>query len=205
MPFMPIENTAVNYEAYWKKAMSYAMYRSTISDLLQRGLTTGNHQNPEMLDYARLNDHRMDRIEKRFQMLPSLQATLNGLNESLHWLVLSEGWCGDAAQNLPALEKIAEHSHGKIHLRVLLRDEHTELMDQWLTDGGRSIPKLIQLNAAFEATGTWGPRPAEAQVMVVAAIAAGEDHHLYAERVHKWYAHNNSADLQGEILELLKG
>jgi thioredoxin-like negative regulator of GroEL len=138
-------------------------------------------------------------------MLPALQEKLDQLSEPLHWLVLSEGWCGDAAQNLPALEKIAEHSHGKIHLRVLLRDENTELMDQWLTNGGRSIPKLIQLNAAVEVTGSWGPRPAEAQAMVLAAKAAGEDHHVYAERVHKWYAHNNSADLQGEILELLKG
>ena len=202
---MNSENATFTYSAYWKKAMSYAMYRSTVSDLLARGLTTGTHQSPEMLDYARLNDHRMDRVEKRFQMLPALQEKLDQLSGSLHWLVLSEGWCGDAAQNLPALEKIAEHSNGKIHLRVLLRDENTELMDQWLTNGGRSIPKLIQLNAAFEVTGSWGPRPAEAQAMVLAAKAAGEDHHVYAERVHKWYAHNNSADLQGEILELLKG
>jgi hypothetical protein len=202
---MNSENAIPAYSAYWKKAMSYAMYRSTVSDLLARGLTTGTHQSPEMLDYARLNDHRMDRVEKRYQMLPGLQEKLDQLSEPLHWLVLSEGWCGDAAQNLPALEKIAEHSHGKIHLRVLLRDENTELMDQWLTNGGRSIPKLIQLNAAFEVTGSWGPRPAEAQAMVLAAKAAGEDHHVYAERVHKWYAHNNSADLQGEILELLKG
>jgi hypothetical protein len=202
---MNSENTIPAYSAYWKKAMSYAMYRSTVSDLLARGLTTGTHQSPEMLDYARLNDHRMDRVEKRFQMLPALQEKLDQLNEPLHWLVLSEGWCGDAAQNLPALEKIAEHSNGKIHLRVLLRDENTELMDQWLTNGGRSIPKLIQMNTAFEATGSWGPRPSAAQEMVNAARAAGEDHHTYAERVHKWYAHNNSADLQGEILELLKG
>jgi hypothetical protein len=61
------------------------------------------------------------------------------------------------------------------------------------------------MNTAFEATGSWGPRPSAAQEMVNAARAAGEDHHTYAERVHKWYAHNNSADLQGEILELLKG
>lgn len=201
---MNSENATFTYSAYWKKAMSYAMYRSTVSDLLARGLTTGTHQSPEMLDYARLNDHRMDRVEKRFQMLPALQEKLDQLSEPLHWLVLSEGWCGDAAQNLPALEKIAEHSHGRIHLRVLLRDENTELMDQWLTNGGRSIPKLIQLDAAFEVTGSWGPRPAEAQAMVMAAKAAGEDHHVYAERVHKWYAHNNSAELQKEILNILQ-
>lgn len=198
---MNSESSTQTYSAYWKKAMSYTMYRSTVSDLLSRGLTTGQHQSPEMLDYARLNDHRMDRVEKRFQMLPALQEKLNLLEESLHWLVLSEGWCGDAAQNLPALEKIAEHSHGRIHLRVLLRDENTELMDQWLTNGSRSIPKLIQLNAAFEVSGQWGPRPATAQEMVLTARAAGEN--TYAERLHKWYAHNNSADLQAEIIALL--
>lgn len=191
------------YRSYWEQGMNYADYRIMIADLHAHGLTTGTNQSPEMLEYSRLNEHRMDRVEKRFVLLEELRNRLEDLSKPVQWLVMSEAWCGDAAQNLPALSKVSEHSAGKIALRILLRDEHPELMDQWLTNGGKSIPKLIQLNEHFEVTGSWGPRPAEAQRMVNEARAAGEDHHIYAERIHKWYAHNNSADIQAELCALL--
>ena len=191
------------YKNYWEQGMNYAEYRIMIADLHARGLTTGTNQSPEMLEYSRLNEHRMDRVEKRFVLQEDLHNRLENLSGPKYWLVLSEAWCGDAAQNLPALFQVSEHSGGKITLRILLRDEHPELMEQWLTKGGKSIPKLIQLNEHFEVTGSWGPRPAEAQRMVNEARAAGEDHHIYAERIHKWYAHNNSADLQVELCALL--
>lgn len=191
------------YKNYWEQGMNYAEYRIMIADLHARGLTTGTNQSPEMLEYSRLNEHRMDRVEKRFVLQEDLHNRLENLSGPKYWLVLSEAWCGDAAQNLPALFQVSEHSGGKITLRILLRDEHPELMEQWLTKGGKSIPKLIQLNEHFEVTGSWGPRPAEAQRMVNEARAGGEDHHIYAERIHKWYAHNNSADLQVELCALL--
>jgi len=192
-----------DYHAYWKRGMSYIMYRAMLEDLLSRGETTGQHQSPEMLEYARLNNHRMDRIEKRFSMLPDMQAVLDNFRKHHFWLVLSEGWCGDAAQNLPALQQIAAHSHGRIELRILLRDENPELMDEWLTGSSRSIPKLIVLDESFSPIGSWGPRPAEAQKIVAEARLSGESSLEYNIRLHKWYSHNAGNDLQLEIISLL--
>jgi hypothetical protein len=197
------ESTAIDYRQYWDKGMSYEAYRTLIAALHAQDKTTGDNHAPEMLEYSRLNEHRMDRVEKRFSLSGELKQTLDALEAPVHWLVLSEAWCGDAAQNVPALHQISAASDGKVKLRILLRDEHPELMEQWLTNGGKSIPKLIQLNAHFDVCGSWGPRPAEAQRMVNDARTAGEDYRIYAERVHKWYAQNNSSDLQAEFSELL--
>jgi hypothetical protein len=197
------ESMAVDYRQYWDKGMSYETYRTLISELHAQDKTTGSNHAPEMLEYSRLNEHRMDRVEKRFSLTGELKQTLDTLDAPVYWLVLSEAWCGDAAQNVPALHQISATSGGKVMLRILLRDEHPELMEQWLTNGGKSIPKLIQLNAQFEVCASWGPRPAEAQRMVHEARHAGEDYRIYAERVHKWYAQNNSNDLQAECTNLL--
>lgn len=197
------ESMAINYRQYWDKGMSYEAYRRLISELHAQDKTTGDNHAPEMLEYSRLNEHRMDRVEKRFSLSEQLRNSLERLDAPVYWLILSEAWCGDAAQNIPALHQISKASDGKVMLRILLRDEHPELMNQWLTNGGKSIPKLIQLDAHFEPCGSWGPRPAEAQRMVNEARTAGEDYHIYAERVHKWYAQNNSTDLQEEFIGLL--
>ncbi|MBU6323952.1 MAG: thioredoxin family protein [Bacteroidetes bacterium] len=193
----------MDYRRYWEQGMSYEAYRALIAALHAEDKTTGSNHSPEMLEYSRLNEHRMERVEKRFLLSEALGNLIRSLESPLRWLVLSEAWCGDAAQNVPALHHVSALSGGKIEMRLLLRDEHPELMDQWLTNGGKSIPKLIQLDANFDVCGSWGPRPAEAQRMVNEARAAAEDHHVYAERIHKWYAQNNSADLQVELCTLL--
>ena len=76
-------------------------------------------------------------------------------------------------------------------------------MDQFLTNGGRSIPKTIQMNEAFEVTKSWGPRPAEAQELVQRVKADPERAHLYSEELHKWYAVNRQQACQVELRALI--
>lgn len=73
-----------------------------------------------------------------------------------HVLVITEDWCGDAMLNNPILRKIAEAAN--IEVRTVLRDENPELIDRYLTNGGRSIPMYLLLNPAGEVVGKWGPR-----------------------------------------------
>ena len=82
------------------------------------------------------------------------------------WLVITESWCGDAAQSMPAMNKLAQLAPS-IRLKVVLRDENPELMNEFLTNGSRSIPKLIVLdNKTNEVLADWGPRPSIATQMV---------------------------------------
>lgn len=80
-------------------------------------------------------------------------------------IVLTADWCGDAALNVPIVQKIAEQSD--VELRYLIRDENLELMDQYLTNGtARAIPIFIFINEAGEKTAVWGPRSPEVQELI---------------------------------------
>ncbi|GAA4390563.1 thioredoxin family protein [Hymenobacter koreensis] len=186
-------------------AYSYASYRQLLDELMAQRHTTGPNQEEWLVQYAHLNIQRMQRIDKTVHVLPELQAALARLEKPYIWLVLTEGWCGDAAQIVPTLEAVARASHGKLSTRYLLRDENLDLMDRYLTNGGRSIPKLIVLDAAsLTEVANWGPRPAPAQELFLQLKAAGATHEEYAEKVHSWYAKDKTQNTQQELLALVQ-
>jgi hypothetical protein len=78
----------------------------------------------------------------------------------LHVLVLAEDWCGDVINNLPVLARLAEAS-GTLDLRLFLRDQNLDLMDQYLNQGvHRSIPTFVFFDQDFRELGHWIERPA---------------------------------------------
>jgi hypothetical protein len=202
-----MENTAtqIDLRAYAHQAMSYPAYRSLIDDALARDKTTGDNHSPDMLSYTRMNVQRMNRLDKQVQIDPALAALVQGIKKPLLWLVLTEAWCGDAAQNLPLLQQLAlQQPH--IELGLLLRDEHLPLMDAFLTNGGRSIPKLIIVDPENGALlGSWGPRPQAAQVLYMDLKAQGLPYLEASTALHKWYAQDKTASMQAELLALLQG
>lgn len=183
---------------------SYADYRSMIDALMGDHKTTGSNHSEEMLQHTRMNMQRMNRLDKTAQLQPALLEQLAGVQQAQTWLVISEAWCGDAAQNLPYLQMMAAASD-KIELQIVLRDENLELMDRFLTNGGRSIPKLILLNASTrEVMADWGPRPAAAQTLYQDLKAQQLPYIEVSTQLHKWYADNKGQDLQLEIQLLLQ-
>lgn len=189
---------------YWEKGMTYAAYRQLMGDLLAQNKTTGQNQEEAIIAYTRMNEQRMHRLDKTVQLNAPLLQALQHIDRPMHWLVLTEAWCGDAAQNLPALAAMAA-ANAQIEMRLLLRDENLELMDQFLTDGGRSIPKLIAFDPeSRHILGSWGPRPAAAQVLYLGLKADQVPFEEASTRLHKWYADNKNADLQSEMLVAIK-
>ncbi|POY38634.1 thioredoxin family protein [Solitalea longa] len=189
----------------YEQSITYESYRELINDLLPHNLTTGGNSSPEMLEYARMNVQRMNRWDKTYTPSAELTEIVNSYNQKEIWLMLTEGWCGDAAQNVPLIKKIADLS-SNIEIRFLLRDQHTELMDQYLTNGSRSIPKLIRLNAeTFEEIGTWGPRPEALQERVLhMKNELGMSKDEMAKEIHLWYAKNKGEALEAEFGSMLK-
>lgn len=188
-----------------ESAYTYDQYIDLVEKLLDENKTTGENHSEAMLHYTKMNTYRMKRHDKHIELSESLKKKLENLNRKLIWLVLTEGWCGDAAQNVPVINKMAEATPN-ITLRLILRDEHLEIMDDFLTDGkSRSIPKLICLDAeTYEVLGTWGPRPQTAQQMSSEIRQLeGPSRKEAAERLHKWYADNKSYEIQEEFEELL--
>jgi hypothetical protein len=186
-------------------AYSYAAYRQLLDQLMADDKTTGLNQSEALTAYARLNLQRMERLDKKAELLPELKQALDQLEQTYEWVILTEGWCGDAAQIVPVLEKIAQASHGRIRTHYLLRDENLDLMDQYLTGGGRSIPKLLILFAdTLAEVANWGPRPAPAQDLYLETKAAGATHEEFAEKLHGWYAKDKTQATQHELLILIR-
>ncbi|NAS31287.1 thioredoxin family protein [Flavobacteriaceae bacterium R38] len=149
-----------------EKATTYSEYRTLVSDLVKEEKSTGEIQNESLTNYSMLNDRRMNRLDKTIKLSEEVIEKANNFKGNVTWLVLTESWCGDAAQTMPVMQKIADLNEG-IDFKVILRDENEELMDQFLTNGGRSIPKLIMIdNTTNEVLNSWGPRPSVATKMV---------------------------------------
>ena len=188
----------------FESGYSYSAYSEMIADKFANGETTGPIQTPEKLKFTKINIQRMHRLDKTIQVVPEILTPFQRLNCKLNWLILAEAWCGDAAQNLPVLNKLAE-ACPKIKLRILLRDEHLKIMDEYLTDGGRAIPKLILMNEQMEVIRTWGPRPKVAQDMVIENKRIGKiPYSEFAIVVQKWYLQDKGLTLQQEILQIVE-
>ncbi|WP_248327308.1 thioredoxin family protein [Aquimarina acroporae] len=145
---------------------SYEEYKELVSSLLLEGKSTGNDQTEALTNYSMLNDRRMKRLDKTIKVNDAAKKIFSDAKLNVTWLVLTEGWCGDAAQSLPVINKLAELNDG-IDLRIVSRDEHDDLMSNFLTNGGKAIPKLIAFdNDKKEVLNSWGPRPSVATKMV---------------------------------------
>ncbi|MCG9899265.1 MAG: thioredoxin family protein [Hydrotalea sp.] len=186
------------------RPLTYANYRTLIDDLLKEGKVTGQEQRADLTEYTRLNVARMNRVEKQAIIQEQLNHAIQEIQEPQNWIVITEGWCGDAAQLVPLIHKMAELNKN-IQLTLVLRDENLWLMDQFLTNGkSRSIPKLIALNANSEVIWHWGPRPIAAQELINELTSNATDMELLKEKLHGWYAKDRTNSAQQELLELLK-
>lgn len=189
---------------YLERSMTFADYISLVDRLLAEGKTTGPIQNEAKVDFTKLNRYRINRLEKTIVLGDAIKAAAQGLTRKMTWLIITEGWCGDAAQNVPAIEKIAAASDN-ITTRYILRDENLELMDRYLTDGARSIPKLIAIDdESGDVLGTWGSRPLAAQLAFEDMKARGIDKDTILEQMQRWYNSDRSVAVQKEFEDLIK-
>jgi hypothetical protein len=188
---------------YIEKSMAYAEYIVLIDELLAEGKTTGPNQSEAMFNYGKLNRQRMKRLGNTVELNESLVEKARKVGRKMIWWILTEGWCGDAAQNIPIIEKIA-HENSNIETRYLLRDENLELMDKYLTNNARSIPKLIALDAETLAEiGTWGPRPQAAMDYFLEMRDGGIEKPQMMENLQRWYLQDKEKSVQAEFEMLI--
>lgn len=189
-----------------KRSYTYQEYRSLVTKLLKEGKSTGNEQSDDLLHYSELNETRMNRLDKTIAVPQNIQEGLAAIRKKYIWLVLSEGWCGDAAQILPILHKMDEYAEN-ITLQLVFRDENEELMQRFLTNGGRAIPKVIVLDAdTKEILADWGPRPQGAKQLILDYKAAhGVVDETAKTDLQMWYLKDKGLSTQQELLGVMEG
>lgn len=184
--------------------VSYLDYRKQVSDLLAKGKSTGNEQSEDLLHYSKLNETRMSRLDKTIQVDDATIKKLNSLQEEYIWLVLSEGWCGDAAQITPILHKMVATT-SKIELKLVFRDENEALMNLFLTNGSKSIPKVIIIEKeSMMVKGSWGPRPEGATNLIKSYKAQyGVVDETAKTELQMWYLHDKGLSTMKELSNLM--
>ncbi len=186
--------------------MDYQQYTTLINNLLLKDQTTGNDQSDSMVAYTRLNQQRMKRLDKTIIISDDLQQAIKNLKKQYTWQILTEAWCGDAAQILPVINKVALAADGLIKLELLLRDEHPQLMDKHLTNGKKSIPKIIvSLTNSNEEVANWGPRPLLLQTEInLWRSNPNLSKEEWQKEVHAWYAKDKTHEIQKEMAGFIK-
>lgn len=186
------------------KSMSYHTYRKLVSDLLDEGKSTGPNQSEDLLNYSSLNDARMNRLDKKTKLTDQTISALKSTKKNQTWLLITEGWCGDAAQIIPVINKMSLETD-KVALKIVLRDENEDLMNHFLTNGGKAIPKLVVLDENENVVSSWGPRPSIATKMVndYKEKHGGLDNNFKKE-LQVWYNKNKGENIQEDIVAFLE-
>ena len=193
-----IENSLAN-------SFTYQEYRGHVTNLFQAGKATGNEQSESLVHYTELNEARMNRLDKTMQVTDEVKSFLENLNQEYIWLVISEGWCGDAAQILPIINKMALLSD-KIDFKIVLRDHNEDLMNQFLTNGSKSIPILILIEKdTLKVVNQFGPRPKPAIDLVKNYKEKfGIIDETIKTDLQKWYLSDKGVSTQQEIIDLMR-
>lgn len=184
-------------------AFTYPAYRDLVVKYAQEGRTSGEIS-PVHINATSLNSHRMTRLEKTTVLIPELFNSVRAIKTQQNWMVIGETWCGDAAQIIPVLAIIAAQNP-LLRMRVILRDANPDVMNAFLTNGARAIPKLIITDDKGEVLQTWGPRPTAIQKMVRDFKRDHPEvpHDEFVKNVQLWYTHDKTQAIQHDILDLL--
>lgn len=185
------------------KAMDYDQYNLLFKHLVDEERSTGEHSQMKV-DYTKLNFSRTKRLDKTAKVSDEAMEVFKNISEKQTWLVISEPWCGDAAQTLPFLNKIAQLSDN-IDLKIVLRDENLELMNQFLTNGSQSIPIIIMLDEAMNVLQTFGPRSKAATKLVTDyKTEHGVIDDAFKEILQVWYNNDKGVSIVNDILETIQ-
>jgi len=196
----------IDIEYVIKHRMNYIEYRNLIDQLLTENKTTGHDQSEKNLNYAKLNQQRMHRLEKTIVLDDSYAAIFHKIEQAIEVLVITEGWCGDSAQICPWFNALENVSNGKLKSHYLLREEHPEIMDRFLTNGSRSIPKFIFFSPiSGEVLATWGPRPKAIQDWFLDAKVKFPD--LTKDEIglqlHQFYTQDKGHEILSDLKNIL--
>ena len=183
------------------RGITYQEYLKLVNELVSDNGTTGPEKTEDRIAYTKLNASRMRRLDKTLVISEEDIESFKNCGDNQTWLVLTESWCGDAAQTLPVLNKISE-AVPQIDLKILLRDDNLELMNCFLTNGSLSIPKLIVLDGNNEVLGSWGPRSKRATKLVADyKYEHGAIDAKFKEDLQLWYNKDKGREIINDLKE----
>ncbi len=187
-----------------ENSIPYLQYRVLVESHVINNSNTGAEVTEDLAGYTALSHQRMKRLDKTTKLPADVKEFLSNFNKDIMFLTITESWCGDAAQTIPVIEKIAKA--GDIQHRLVLRDENEELMNHFLTNGNKSIAKLIVLDKETKKPlATWGPRPSLATALVTKEKEKkGELSPEFKQELQSWYNKDKGQNTVEDLTAILK-
>jgi hypothetical protein len=179
--------------------MELVEYQAQFDAILEGRNTEAPYDSEQYRNYVKMNKVRMKRWDKKGKILPELEQAVSNINEKMTWLLITEPWCGDAAHSNPFITKLAS-LNTNITLDIQNRDASDSEIDNYLTNGGKSIPMLVVRDADGNDFFNWGPRPSDAQEMYLELRKNNSPDIM--NNMQMWYNKNKGEDLQRELYEL---
>ena len=183
--------------------MNYTTYLHLFEDVLNGKSTDPHYSDPKYLHYTKLNQSRMSRWQKTLELNQELVEEIKKISRPQKWIVITEHWCGDAAPVVPFLARLAEQNP-LIQLDMQLRDQEPFLINSYLTNGSKSIPKLIVQDNEGNDLFTWGPRSAAATQFISDLKSSGADSDTIKTELQNWYNKDKGVEFQKELLQLFR-
>lgn len=171
---------ALDFNRVWRSAMPYAHFVAKVGR--NRSLWEGVYRTTPIPDWA---------VERAREC-----------GTGLRLIAIVADWCGDGSSTVPVFAKLADQA-GCLELRVIERDDNPDVMDRYLTNGARSIPIVIVLDADSQELGHWGPRPAELQSWVMRNKDSMPKDERY-RHVRRWYAKDKGVSILTEMVDLIE-
>ena len=152
---------------------------------------------------TRLNQRRSTRIVRTYKISEDASRIIKSIDIPQTWLIITEDWCGDSAQNLPYLYRLSE-LNPNIELKIIYRDENPDIIDRYLTNGGRAIPKVIGFDSDGNELFQWGARPEAAKLLVKELKESGLNKEEFNEKLHLWYGRDRGKTFEKEFVGLFQ-
>tara|TARA_R110002072_G_scaffold192413_3_gene349455 strand:+ start:790 stop:1362 length:573 start_codon:yes stop_codon:yes gene_type:complete len=182
--------------------MNWTEYTSKFSNILDGTFAEKPYDNSNYVEYVKLNNSRVKRWNKRLNISDEIKNSIAKINSPQTWILIIEHWCGDAANSAPVIHHLAE-LNDNITLDIQLRDDEPRLIEQYLTNGGESVPKLIVRDQNEEDLFTWGPRPKECQALVMMHKESDKTELEKKSELQNWYNDDKGQSILNEITELV--
>jgi len=182
--------------------MNFKEYLNYFEQIILHPEQYSVYQDENYYNYAKLNWSRTNRWLNKFEPNDELKALISSIQTPQTWIIITEPWCGDAAHSVPQLINMVENNVN-IKVDIQLRDEEPFMIDSYLTNGGKSIPKLIIRDANSNDLAVWGPRPEKLQELFLFWKEEGVEFNTMKESIQKWYNEDKGVEIQNDIIKIL--
>ena len=185
--------------------MTFKEYSSYFENIINTPSAQQNppYDNPDYYEYTKLNWSRMNRWLKTGKLSEDLKSAIQQIYLPQQWILITEPWCGDAAHNVPFIE-LAARENPMISVSYELRDSAPFRIENYLTRGTKSIPKLVIQDAEGKDLGSWGPRPKDCQELYSRLLSEKADFEKMKIALQQWYNSNKGIDTQKELTDLVR-